>query len=597
MKKQIIFCCALALLTTACKDDEAVFLRRSHDQLEFSYLPSTRELIVQSNVRWQLVPQDEWIGVTPSEGDGDGAEQTVAVTVGQNDGDRRTGSLLLFDPASGQSPLRIEVVQEDGRFTLGEASLEAALDIGVELRNKAVLIAYHKAKPGYIANVAASIEGPGSEGITVEQLTGYALTPGEGSIPVRLSGTPTHKGSFTVTLSVEIVPNAEAPLTRAYTAKSRIKLPGEISVRAFRVLPRMAVLDWGDYQRGTGTNGNNGSARSFLFELSLTEEGPALRSFESATAEWLVSPSLFFEHNRFAFGNLMPETTYWFRIIAREIGPNKEDSDITTLEFRTLGEVMEQNTILYKDFDNFCLGGSPVYQAFGTKITDAQIGGNFDPDDPSALGALHTVCNPMYSTSSLFNYKGNATHNVGPVKAAALWNACWEGDRYGTDYAAADYAGWQGFWVRLSTGSVLLSTASVSGHLKTPKLTEIGDGEANITVTCQTAPYFEPYHSWGEDHLQHYIRVEGPGTITDGGPTRSEPTGAATPNSDKQVTVICNSNVDATTKGPLHDYTIPTEHVVKVAGATRDTRIVIEAHPYGTKHYRLHIDDILITRD
>lgn len=593
MKRHITFLLML-LFAASCKDDPTAYLRRSHDRLSFSYLPSTAELLVQSNGNWQIVPQDEWISVSPAEGIGTGTEQPIAVSVEQNDGDARTGSVLL---SGGETPLRIEIVQEDGHFALGDATFDAALDIGAELRNKAVRIAYHKAKPGYKANVAATLEGPGSEGITVEQLTGYVLTPGEGSIPVRLTGTPTHRGSFTVTLDVEVIPADQAPLTRTYTAKSRIKLPGEVSVNVFKVLPRMVVLDWGDYPRGTGTNGNNGTPRSFIFELARTEEGPALRSFESQTAEWLPSASLFFEHNRFAFGNLQPETTYWFRIIAREIGPNGEDSDITTLEFRTPEEIIQPNTILYKDFDDFTLGGSPLWQAFGTKVTDAQIGKNLDPDDPAIWEGLHAVCNPMYSTSSLFNYANNPTHNVGPAKAAALWNACWEGDRYGTDYAAADYPGWQGFWVRLSTGSVLLSTATVAGYLKTPLLDGIGPGEADITFTCHTAAYFEPYHSWGEDNLQHYIRVEGPGTITDGGPTRSEPTGAATPNSDKQVTVQCTANVNTANNGPLYDRTIPTQHVVKIAGATRETRIVIEAHPYGAKHGRIHIDDLLVTRD
>lgn len=115
------------------------------------------------------------------------------------------------------------------------------------------------------------------------------------------------------------------------------------------------------------------------------------------------------------------------------------------------------------------------------------------------------------------------------MKAAKLWEAWWEGDTYGTNYADADYPGWQGFWVRTQTGAALLSTASVSGYIKTPKLTGIGEGTADITVTCHTAPYFEPYHSWGQDHEQHYIQVEGPGTITDGGPTKAEPTGPPRP--------------------------------------------------------------------
>lgn len=305
---------------------------------------------------------------------------------------------------------------------------------------------------------------------------------------------------------------------------------------------------------------------------------------------------MFFAHNRFAFGNLQPGTTYWFWIVAHELGPNKEDSDKTWLSFTTPEENLAPNVILYKDFDDFWFRGCPIYQAFGVEVTNAQIGANIDPDDPNCPAATGKIVNPVNSTDSFFNYVGSATDNRGPVKAAKLWEAWWEGDTYGTNYADADYPGWQGFWVRTQTGAALLSTASVSGYIKTPKLTGIGEGTADITVTCHTAPYFEPYHSWGQDHEQHYIQVEGPGTITDGGPTKAEPTGAATANTDKQVTVQCSTHVDSD-KIPTTDYVNPTEHVVKIAGATKETRIVIAAHPYGTKHYRLWIDDIQVTKD
>ena len=65
---------------------------------------------------------------------------------------------------------------------------------------------------------------------------------------------------------------------------------------------------------------------------------------------------------------------------------------------------------------------------------------------------------------------------------------------------------------------------------------------------------------------------------------------------DRHVTVQCTTHVDSD-KIPTTDYVNPTEHVVKIAGATKETRIVIAAHPYGTKHYRLWIDDIQVTKD
>lgn len=583
---------AFVALATSCNDDDTAILQRSNDALSFTYLNSSKELLVLSNGRWQISPNDPWISCSPSEGVGNGkTEQTIEITVGQNDDSERTGSVTLTD---GNKELLIQISQEDGFFSISNPTIALSFNLYEEVIDKRVEVPYQKSKPGYAVNVTATLEGPGAEGIAIESLTDEPLEVGDGAIVLNLSGTPTQKGVITAKLHVE---NVVTDKSYDLTATSRAKLAGEVTVSMFKLLPRMAVLDWGDYERGTGTNGNNGTPRSFVFELAETEDGAALRHFESKTTEWLPSASMFFAHNRFAFANLQPNTTYWFRIVARELGPNKEDSDVTTLEFKTPEEIIDPNVILYKDFDDFCLGGSHLYQAFGAKATEPQIGKNLDPNDPATLASLNVICSPTTTVSSLFNFKDNATHNLGPVKAAALWRSYWEGDKYGTNYADADYPGWQGFWTRLSTGSVLLSTASVSGYLKTPKLAEIGDGEANITFTCHTAPYYEPYHTWGEDNLQHYIKIEGPGKITSGGPTLSEPTGAATANSDKQVTVICASNVDKNTKAPLYDYTISTEHVVKIAGATRETRIVIEAHPYGTSHYRLNIDDIKITKD
>ncbi len=594
MKRHLIFsllCLAPVVLGTSCKDDETVFLQRSHDALSFSYFNSTQELLVLSNGRWRISPGDAWISCSPAEGSGDGkTEQPVGITVAQNDGAERTGSVTLTD---GAKELVIRITQEDGFFSLGSPALSPSFDLYEELVDKRVEIPYRKSKPGYKADVTATLEGPGAEGLAVESLTDYPMEEGDGSIPLNLSGTPTQKGPIAVRLHVKIS-SVETPYE--LTAESRAKLAGEVTVTMFKLLPRLAVLDWGDYEKGTGTNFNNGSPRSFSFGLALEEEGENLRSYTSKTTDWLTASNIFFAHNRFAFGNLNPGTTYWFWIVAHELGPKKEDSDKTWLSFTTPAEELAPNVILYKDFDDFWFRGCPIYQAFGVEVTNAQIGKNIDPDDANCPAASGKIVNPVNSTDSFFNYVGSATDNRGPVKAAKLWAAWWEGGRYGTNYADADYPGWQGFWVRTQTGAVLLSTASVSGYLKTPKLTGIGDGTADITVTCHTAPYLEPYHSWGQDHDQHYIQVEGPGTIVDGGPTRSEPTGAATANTDKQVTVRCSTHVDSN-KSPSTDYINPTEHVVRIAGATRETRIVIAAHPYGTKHYRLWIDDIQVTKN
>ena len=583
----------------SCSDDETLFLQRSHDLFQFSYMSSTQELLVLSNGNWNVISEDEWISLSPTEGRGDGkTEQAVQVTVSRNMDTQRTGSIQLINS---KKTLTINVKQEDGFFSLGNPTMSSNFILEEELVNEKVEIPYRKALEGDKVSVAATMSGPGSEGLSIESLTNFELENGDGTIPLVITGTPTQKGTITVNLSVEISSTGK---TIELIAESISKLPGEIVVKLFKVLPRLAILDWGDYEKGTGPRGDNGTSRKFILEIAKTEDGAPVRRYANQV-DWLSATSApelphFYEHNRFVFANLEPNTTYWFRIVARGLGANKDqDSDVTTFEFKTPAEEpLGPNVILYKDFDNFWFGGNPIYQAFGVHPTEAQIGTNIDPADPVILATDYRTNKPVENLGDMFAQKNNANHNIGPIKAANLWSFYWEGNKYGTNYGDPDYPGWTGGLALPNTGGIRLASASAPGFIKTPKLAEIGEGTANITVTVNSAPYFEPYHNWGEDHLQHYIIVDGPGTITDGGATKSEPTGAATPNSDKQVTVICNSNVNSVTKGPSNSYTIPTTHIIKVSGATKDTRIEIRTHPYsGTAHYRIFLDDIKITRN
>ncbi len=90
-------CLASVALGTSCKDDETHFLQRSHDALSFPYLNSTKELLVLTNGSWKITPDDTWISCSPGEGNGAPKEQAVNITVAQNDGAERTGSVTLSD--------------------------------------------------------------------------------------------------------------------------------------------------------------------------------------------------------------------------------------------------------------------------------------------------------------------------------------------------------------------------------------------------------------------------------------------------------------------------------------------------------------------
>ena len=126
-----------------------------------------------------------------------------------------------------------------------------------------------------------------------------------------------------------------------------------VDVKVLKLLPKLVVIDWGKYERGTGTNGDNGGPRDFDFELALEKDGPAIRKSTSSKNNWLVA-SMFWPENRFVYGNLTPDTDYWFRITAKNTGDNNGGSEITYFKFHTPAEApLPANTVLYNDFDDF----------------------------------------------------------------------------------------------------------------------------------------------------------------------------------------------------------------------------------------------------
>lgn len=581
----LIFC------TTSCDDDDTTYLKRGTDELSFSYLNSTKELVVKSNVHWTATASEGWISCTPSDANGTGSEQYVQITVEQNDGEARNGVVTISD---GTKNLAVNISQEDGLFTLGTPTAPVSLNLGEELVDTSIDIPFYKSKPGYTATVTAELSGPGAEGLSVTPVTDYSLGIGEGTLSLYFNGTPSVKGLVNIALNVKI---NELNINNNYDLSCRVKTGGEVSVSIMKLFPRLAVFDWGRYERGSAMNVSNGTPRSFIIELAESEDGAYLRHIEATTAQMLPSASMFFDNNRFAFGNLQPGHTYWFRIVAREVGANKEDSDVTAIEFTTPNDEVDPNTILYRDFDDFGFGGCQIYKGYGMAVLSTADMAVVDPDDPNILASRHNICHPMISSQLMFNYVSSATDNRGPVKAATIWKKWWEGDKYGTNYSDEDYPGWKGFNLRTMTGGVLLGTASATGYIKTPLLLGLGDETANVTFTCNTAAYYEDYHSYGEDNTCHYIKLEGDGEIVSCA-TKVEPTETTVEaNSSKCITVKCNSNVDKSTRGPINDYMVPTQHVVKIKGATKNTRIVIETHPYNAYRPRLCIDDVKVTKD
>lgn len=583
----------------SCSDNDGLsVLKRDTDAMQFNYLGETKELHVLTNGKWSIVANDNWINCTPTEGIGSDKEQIIEISASQNDGGEREGSVTLTD---GIKQLNISVNQENGFFYFDKPVMPEAIIHKTNVRGSKIEIPYFKAKPGYTVNATCEIlldDMPCSE-ITADAVADKELAVGSGVVTINLSGEAKTKGDLKALIKLSV--NGQ---TYDMEASSKVRAENELTVTVFKLLPKLVVIDWGKYVRGTGTNGDNGTARDFDFELAYEKEGAAIRKSVSSKTNWLVA-NMFWPENRFVYGNLKPDTDYWFRIVEKNIGENKnETSDVTYLKFHTPAEPpLPDNTVLYNDFDHFCIKGSAIYRAFGIAVSNANVGKNFDPNNDADLLANTGICTPPTTMDPLHDKRNDANHALNFKQCPKVWEHYWETDKYGTDGISNldTYPGWSCYFARQSTGAVMLGGATTSNaYLGTPRLAALGETPTDITVVVHTAAYHEPYHTWEEDCLKHYIKIDGPGKIVDAGVTAAAILPAtADPNSDKSVVVEVKANKEGPSKGSLYDYNVTTEHVIKISGATKDTRIKVMNMKIGVgvPHARLLIDDILITKN
>lgn len=600
--KHIISAIGIALAASglcSCSDDDVNVLKRNTDEMSFTFLNSTKDLYVLTNGNWQATPDVEWISCSPESGSASGSEQIIKITVEQNDGTEREGHVTL---AGGGKELSVTVKQEDGFFYLGKLVMPEAVFLDQKISNKVIEIPYFKSKPGYKANVECEllVNGQPTDEITATPIVDKEMGLGNGTLSVALNGEPTVRGQLTAKLKVTI--NGE---TSELEGSCRVRTETEVSASVFKLFPHLVVMEWGKYAKGTGTNSQGTESRDYDFELSYTQYGAPIRRSVTSKTNWFVA-NMFWGENRFVYGNLKADTEYWFRIVQKKAGAQQNiTTDTTYVQFRTPAEtVLPANTILYKDFDEFCIKSSIIYRAFGIAVSNAEVGKNFDPDNDDLFVTYTGIATPSTTVDPLDEYRTNTSHNLHFSKCPKVWEHYWETDVFGYDNISDRdaYEGWSNYFARESSGGVLLGGATTKGaYLGTPRLKALGDTPTNITFTTHTCAYHEPYHAWEEDCLFHYIIVDGPGTITDAGATVATGTlpESAQPNTDKQVLVKVAPNKIGPGQGSLNEWNFTTEHVIKISGATKDTRIKIRnVDPCGNApHCRMAIDDVLITRD
>lgn len=462
-----ILCLIWAVTFVSCSKENIIdMFKRQTDQMSFDYLHETKTLAIISNNNWTVSSQSNWISVNSEQGHGSQQEQNIEVTIAHNKGDQRTGVITILN---NNKTYDINIVQSSGHIVADRPIIASSFLIDQDITGAQVLIPYTKGAADDLVNVTASLQGPGANGLLIHDVSNFPLSAGDGFIPVDLGGVTMMTGEIQVDLLVEI---PDRNYTQNFVVKSRVKAVGDIdplespTVTTVKILPRLAVFDWGKYTR------NSEVPRKFELELALTQYGSTIRRYANQV-DWLSSTSIgsgnyFFDHNRFVFGDLEPGTTYWFRIVHKTVNSLNLDSDVTYYEFTTPHEpTLGADVILYKDFDDFWLGGSPIYQAFGVQPTEAQIQAGLDPKSNTAKSTDYRTTSWNNNIASTFGA------NLGPTNAPLLYNVYWEGAKYGSDFTNPNYAGWYGINAFAATGVVRLASASAPGSLKTPKLEKI----------------------------------------------------------------------------------------------------------------------------
>ncbi len=307
--------------------------------------------------------------------------------------------------------------------------------------------------------------------------------------------------------------------------------------------------------------------RKFIIELSETESGEAIRTVECKEP---VKGSGFYAnypYNRFVFGNLQTDKTYYCRVKILGEGVYA-DSEFGIGSGKTLPmPASDDKVLLHKDFDDFWWGGYSIGAAFGICPSSAaqklaetmEIPGSVFADDATTV-----VAEPSKNANDTFNTIGTAN--------AAYLAARWGDGDWDTANSKKIYE---------VCGHLKFGTGSAPGNLILPHLTKLGDATADVVLTFRACPYTEPariqddpvvYTLYGnQDRKDFMVSLSGGGTFEDG---------------SVELTLY-NDDSGRDRNGRF----AWTDHTVVIKGATAQSRISI-----ATIEKRMWLDDIKVVK-
>lgn len=194
--RTFFFLTVFALLS--CQKGESDFVSREETRVSVDCLSqSVGQNIMARGDWWIDINGADWISVSPENGRGDGVHyQMYTITVAYNKGGSREGTIYIC-----QGQVRCPVTVHQNRCKFGYTGVSVADSLYQHKESTTgINVNYEYAAGDETVTLTAMLSGAASAGLSVPRLESKDFNPGSGALFVPISGTPTVKGDFEVTV-------------------------------------------------------------------------------------------------------------------------------------------------------------------------------------------------------------------------------------------------------------------------------------------------------------------------------------------------------------------------------------------------------------
>lgn len=198
MKTRIILSAISAILLSSSCIKDASFVSREESRVTVDCLSQSVHQNIMALGQWHIDTNGiDWLSVSPENGTGDGVHfQLYTITVEYNKGGSREGTIYIC-----QGSTRCPVTVHQNRCKFHFTGVEVADSL---YQNKesttGIKIKYEYAAGDESVVLSAVLAGAAATGLSVTSFTSSDFVPGSGALFIPISGKPTVKGDFDVTV-------------------------------------------------------------------------------------------------------------------------------------------------------------------------------------------------------------------------------------------------------------------------------------------------------------------------------------------------------------------------------------------------------------